>query len=148
MEDEARELNIGFVARMTRGRPWMRVKSRRGLDGVPRSLAAGASGSLENRRGGTGIAGVRAPAGSHRLRHGEGRRPAAQRARVEYAQQSRSRIVVDLEIRDIPFRARLAGGKTLVVGAVSDAKKIASLKEAGAEVVIIPNDAGRSSCSS
>jgi diaminohydroxyphosphoribosylaminopyrimidine deaminase / 5-amino-6-(5-phosphoribosylamino)uracil reductase len=32
-EDEARELNIGFVTRMTRGRPWVRMKSAASLDG-------------------------------------------------------------------------------------------------------------------
>jgi diaminohydroxyphosphoribosylaminopyrimidine deaminase/5-amino-6-(5-phosphoribosylamino)uracil reductase len=26
LADEARELNIGFVSRMTRGRPWLRLK--------------------------------------------------------------------------------------------------------------------------
>jgi diaminohydroxyphosphoribosylaminopyrimidine deaminase / 5-amino-6-(5-phosphoribosylamino)uracil reductase len=30
---EAQELNIGFVSRMTRGRPWVRVKSAASLDG-------------------------------------------------------------------------------------------------------------------
>src|SRR2546427_822539 len=33
MEDEARELNIGFVARMARGRPWVRMKIAASLDG-------------------------------------------------------------------------------------------------------------------
>jgi diaminohydroxyphosphoribosylaminopyrimidine deaminase/5-amino-6-(5-phosphoribosylamino)uracil reductase len=33
MEDEARELNIGFVSRMTRGRPWVRLKVAASLDG-------------------------------------------------------------------------------------------------------------------
>ncbi len=33
MESEARELNIGFVARMTRGRPWVRMKIAASLDG-------------------------------------------------------------------------------------------------------------------
>src|SRR5712671_2388008 len=32
-EDEARELNIGFVSRMTRGRPWVRLKVAATLDG-------------------------------------------------------------------------------------------------------------------
>jgi diaminohydroxyphosphoribosylaminopyrimidine deaminase/5-amino-6-(5-phosphoribosylamino)uracil reductase len=32
-EDEARELNIGFVSRMARGRPWVRVKLAASLDG-------------------------------------------------------------------------------------------------------------------
>src|SRR3954468_631941 len=33
MEDEARELNIGFVSRVTRGRPWVRMKVAATLDG-------------------------------------------------------------------------------------------------------------------
>ena len=33
MEAEARELNIGFVSRMTRGRPWVRMKIAATLDG-------------------------------------------------------------------------------------------------------------------
>lgn len=33
LEDEARELNIGFVARMTRGHPWVRIKVAASLDG-------------------------------------------------------------------------------------------------------------------
>ena len=33
LEEEARELNIGFVSRMTRGRPWVRVKIAATLDG-------------------------------------------------------------------------------------------------------------------
>ena len=33
MEEEARELNIGFVSRMTRGRPWVRMKIAATLDG-------------------------------------------------------------------------------------------------------------------
>src|SRR5438105_7273873 len=33
LEDEARELNIGFVSRMTRARPWVRLKVAATLDG-------------------------------------------------------------------------------------------------------------------
>ena len=33
LEDEARELNIGFVSRMTCGRPWVRLKVAASLDG-------------------------------------------------------------------------------------------------------------------
>ena len=33
LEEEARELNIGFVSRMTRGRPWVRLKIAATLDG-------------------------------------------------------------------------------------------------------------------
>ncbi len=33
LEDEARELNVGFVSRVTRGRPWVRLKAAATLDG-------------------------------------------------------------------------------------------------------------------
>jgi len=33
LADDARELNIGFVSRMTRGRPWVRMKMAASLDG-------------------------------------------------------------------------------------------------------------------
>jgi diaminohydroxyphosphoribosylaminopyrimidine deaminase/5-amino-6-(5-phosphoribosylamino)uracil reductase len=33
LADDARELNIGFVSRMTRGRPWVRLKMAASLDG-------------------------------------------------------------------------------------------------------------------
>jgi len=33
LEEEARELNLGFVSRMTRGRPWVRMKIAATLDG-------------------------------------------------------------------------------------------------------------------
>ncbi len=42
LEEEARELNIGFVSRMTRGRPWVRAKLAASLDGHT-ALASGES---------------------------------------------------------------------------------------------------------
>jgi diaminohydroxyphosphoribosylaminopyrimidine deaminase/5-amino-6-(5-phosphoribosylamino)uracil reductase len=42
LEQEARELNIGFVSRMTRGRPWLRIKIAATLDGKT-ALPNGAS---------------------------------------------------------------------------------------------------------
>ena len=42
MEREARELNAGYVSRMTRGRPWVRVKVATSLDGRT-ALASGES---------------------------------------------------------------------------------------------------------
>ena len=42
LEDEARELNIGFVSRMIRGRPWVRMKAAASLDGRT-ALTSGAS---------------------------------------------------------------------------------------------------------
>ena len=42
LEHEARELNIGFASRMTRGRPWVRMKAAASLDGRT-ALESGAS---------------------------------------------------------------------------------------------------------
>jgi diaminohydroxyphosphoribosylaminopyrimidine deaminase/5-amino-6-(5-phosphoribosylamino)uracil reductase len=58
LEDEARELNIGFVARMSRGRPWVRVKIAASLDGKT-ALANGRS---------QWITGAEARADGHRWR--------------------------------------------------------------------------------
>ena len=82
LEDEARELNIGFVSRMTRGRPWVRMKIAATLDGRT-ALANGKSQWItgpEARRDGHRWR-ARACAIAHRRRHGEGRRPAAHGAR-------------------------------------------------------------------
>jgi len=143
MEDEARELNIGFVARMTRGRPWMRVKIAASLDGRT-ALANGRS---------QWITGEPARRDGHRWRAracavltGFGTvRDDDPQLNVRGVDTPRQplKIVVDSKFETSPSARVLQGGKTLVVGAVSDAKKIASLKEAGAEVVIIPNDGGK-----
>ena len=42
LEHEAREMNLGFVSRMTRGRPWVRMKVAASLDGRT-ALASGES---------------------------------------------------------------------------------------------------------
>src|SRR5437667_121252 len=53
------------------------------------------------------------------------------------------KIVVDSKFETSPSARVLQGGKTLVVGAVNEEKKIAALKAAGAEAVMIPNDSGK-----
>jgi diaminohydroxyphosphoribosylaminopyrimidine deaminase/5-amino-6-(5-phosphoribosylamino)uracil reductase len=78
MEAEARELNIGFVSRTTRGRPWLRVKIAATLDGktaLPNGESQWITGP-DARRDGHRLA--RAFVRRHdRHRHAEGRRSAA-----------------------------------------------------------------------
>ena len=142
-EDEARELNIGFVSRMTRGRPWMRMKIAASLDGRT-ALANGKS---------QWITGEAARKDGHRWRAracavltGFGTvRDDDPQLNVRGVDTPRQplKIVVDSKFETSPSARLLKEGKTLVVGAVNDAKRIASLKNAGAEVVIIPNDGGK-----
>jgi len=143
MEEEARELNIGFFARMTRGRPWMRMKVAASLDGRT-ALANGKS---------QWITGEAARQDGHRWRAracavltGFGTvsddDPQLNVRGVDTPRQP-LKIVVDSKFETSPSARLLKEGQTLVVGAVNDAKRIASLKKAGAEVVIIPNDGGK-----
>jgi diaminohydroxyphosphoribosylaminopyrimidine deaminase/5-amino-6-(5-phosphoribosylamino)uracil reductase len=142
-EDEARELNIGFLARMTRGRPWMRMKIAASLDGRT-ALANGKS---------QWITGEAARADGHRWRAracavltGFGTvRDDDPQLNVRGVDTPREplKIVVDSRFETSPSARLLKDGKTLVAGAVKDEKRIAALKAAGAEVVIIPNDSGK-----
>jgi diaminohydroxyphosphoribosylaminopyrimidine deaminase/5-amino-6-(5-phosphoribosylamino)uracil reductase len=143
MEDEARELNIGFVARMTRGRPWVRMKIAASLDGRT-ALANGKS---------QWITGEEARADGHRWRaracailtgHGTVRDDDPQlNVRGVDTPRQPLKIVVDSRF-ETPVSARLLkDGKTLVAGAVGEAKRIAALEKAGAQTVIIPNDSGK-----
>jgi hypothetical protein len=63
MEAQARELNRGFLSRVERDRPWLRVKLAMSLDG--RSALASGESQVDQRRGGarsTCSAGARVPA--------------------------------------------------------------------------------------
>jgi diaminohydroxyphosphoribosylaminopyrimidine deaminase/5-amino-6-(5-phosphoribosylamino)uracil reductase len=142
-ENDARELNIGFVSRMTRGRPWVRMKIAASLDGRT-ALANGKS---------QWITGEASRQDGHRWRAracailtGFGTvRDDDPQLNVRGVDTPRQplKIVVDSKFETSPSARLLKEGKTLVVGALNDAKKIAALKAAGAEVVIIPNDSGK-----
>jgi diaminohydroxyphosphoribosylaminopyrimidine deaminase/5-amino-6-(5-phosphoribosylamino)uracil reductase len=143
LETEARELNIGFVARMTRGRPWLRLKAAASLDGktaLNNGLSQWITGPDARRDGQrwraracailTGIGTVRDDDPLLNVRD------------LETTRQP-LRVVVDSKL-DTPLTARiLQGGPSLIVGAVENAEKIELLRSTGAEVLIFPNAAGK-----
>lgn len=143
LENEANELNIGFVSRMTRGRPWLRLKAAASLDGKT-ALNNGVSQWItgpEARRDGhrwraracailTGIGTVRDDDPQLNVRE------------VDTPRQP-LRVVVDSKL-ETPLSARiLQGGQVLIAGAVDDAARQAALRAAGAEVLILPNAQGK-----
>ncbi|HET7765813.1 MAG TPA: bifunctional diaminohydroxyphosphoribosylaminopyrimidine deaminase/5-amino-6-(5-phosphoribosylamino)uracil reductase RibD [Burkholderiales bacterium] len=143
MENEARELNIGFVARMSRGRPWVRMKIAASLDGRT-ALANGKS---------QWITGEAAREDGHRWRaracailtgHGTVRDDDPQlNVRGVDTPRQPLKVVVDSRF-ETPLSARLLkDGKTLIVGAVNEAKRIDALKNAGADAVVVPNERGK-----
>jgi len=143
LENEAREVNIGFVSRMTRGRPWLRLKAAASLDGTT-ALHNGVSQWItgpDARRDGhawraracailTGIGTVRDDDPQLTVRE------------VDTPRQP-LRVIVDSRL-ETPLTAKiLSGGPVLVAAAVDDEKKANSLRAAGAEVLLLPNAAGK-----
>lgn len=143
LEAEARELNIGFTSRMTRGRPWVRMKIAASLDGKT---------ALNNGRS-QWITGEDARRDAHHWRAracavltGIGTvRDDDPRLTVREVETSRQplRVVVDSRLELPPAARVLEGGGVLIAGAREDREAIAALSAKGAEVVVIPNGAGK-----
>ncbi|MCZ7563674.1 MAG: bifunctional diaminohydroxyphosphoribosylaminopyrimidine deaminase/5-amino-6-(5-phosphoribosylamino)uracil reductase RibD [Burkholderiales bacterium] len=143
LEEAARELNIGFVSRMKRGRPWVRLKVAASLDGRI-ALADGRS---------QWITGVEARRDGHAFRAracavltGIGTvRDDDPRLTVREVQTTRQplRVVLDSRLELPPAARVLEGGNVLVAAAVDDPAKRAALAERGAEVLVLANDTGK-----
>jgi diaminohydroxyphosphoribosylaminopyrimidine deaminase / 5-amino-6-(5-phosphoribosylamino)uracil reductase len=143
LETEARELNIGFLARVTRGRPWVRMKIAASLDGRT-ALANGQS---------QWITGPDARKDGHRWRAracavltGIGTVSADNpRLDVREVETSRQplRVIVDSRL-ETPADARiLEGGGVLVFCATDAPEQRAALEGRGAEVVVLANAQGK-----
>ena len=143
LEGQARELNIGFVSRMERGRPWVRLKCAASLDGKT-ALLNGRSQWI------TGAAARRDGhawrARSCAILTGIGTvRDDDPRLTVRDVATTRQplRVVVDSRL-ETPLEAKiLAGGNVLVACAIDDAARAAKLRQRGAEVVALPNADGK-----
>ena len=147
MEVEARELNLGFISRMTRGRPWLRLKVAASLDGK----------TALNNGNSQWITGAAARADGHHWRaracavltgFGTVRDddPQLTVRGVDYGSNAPRRplkVVVDSRL-EIPLTARLLdGGPVIVAAAAADPEKAAALGERGAEVVVLANERGK-----
>ncbi|MCU0804404.1 MAG: bifunctional diaminohydroxyphosphoribosylaminopyrimidine deaminase/5-amino-6-(5-phosphoribosylamino)uracil reductase RibD [Burkholderiales bacterium] len=143
MESEARELNIGFVSRLDRGRPWVRLKIAATLDG--RTALAGGESQW--------ITGAAAREDGHRWRAracailtGIGTvKDDDPRLTVRAVATPRQplKVLVDSKLEALPGAKLFESGRTLVAAAVADREKIARLAERGAEVLVLPNAAGK-----
>lgn len=143
LESEARELNVGWLTRLARGTPWVRLKVAASLDGKT-ALADGTSQWItgpEARRDGhawraracavlTGIGTVKDDDPQLTVRD------------VPTTRQP-LRVLVDSRL-EVPLSARiLAGGNLLVFGALDDAERRRALEARGAEVLVRPNASGK-----
>ncbi len=142
MEAAARELNIGFISRMTRGMPWVRSKIAASLDGRT-ALANGTSKWITGEAARhdvqhwrarscvvlTGIGTVLADDPQLNVRIETGRQPL--------------RVVLDSQLRISPLVKVLQNGKTLIYTASSDAAKQQAIQACGAEVVTLADANGQ-----
>src|ERR1700674_558803 len=143
MAAEARELNIGFFSRMERGRPWIRTKIAASLDGKT-ALLNGESQWITSEDARRDAHRLRAR--SCAMRTGAGTVLADDpQLSVRGVQSSRQpiRVVVDSRLETPPAARVLEGGGTLVLTVSDDATKAWRLREAGAEVVRLPDDNGK-----
>ncbi len=143
LEDEAREMNIGFFRRMQYGRPWVRLKTAASLDGGT-ALHNGIS---------QWITGDEARADGHVWRAracailtGIGTvmedDPQLTVRAIDTPRQP-LRVVIDSRLQISPHARVLDGGGTLIVAAQADAEKQAALTVLGNEVILLANAQGK-----
>ncbi|MBY0240869.1 MAG: bifunctional diaminohydroxyphosphoribosylaminopyrimidine deaminase/5-amino-6-(5-phosphoribosylamino)uracil reductase RibD [Burkholderiaceae bacterium] len=143
LAEAAHELNIGFFSRMTRGLPWVRMKTAASLDGMtalhngqsqwitgPQARADGHAWRARACAILTGIGTVKADDPQLTVRA------------VETPRQPR-RIVVDSRLEISPQARVLEGGGTWVVAAIHDPDKEAALRAVGADIITLPNPHGK-----
>ncbi len=143
LAEAAHALNIGFFSRMQRALPWVRLKTAASLDGMtalhngesqwitgPEARADGHAWRARACAVLTGIGTVKADDPQMTVRA------------VDTPRQPR-RIVIDSRL-EISLHARiLDGGGTWIVAAVGNPEKEALLRAAGAEIILLPNAAGK-----
>ena len=139
MADEAREAHRGFLARMQRGRPWLRVKAASSLDGRI-ALSGGES---------RWITGEDARRDVHRFRArscamltGIGTvvqdDPELTVRHVPCSRQPR-RVVIDNRL-EMPLAAKIMAGNPLILTVSDDKARRAALEAKGAEVVRVAGE--------
>ena len=146
MEAAARELNIGFFARMARGTPWVRSKIAMSMDGRT-ALGNGESQWITGEAARQDVQFWRAR--SCAVLAGIGTvladDPQLNVRKIETARQP-LRVVLDSRLR-MPLNARILQncerGNVLIYTAVRDAAKSAALEKSGASICVLPDSKGQ-----
>lgn len=142
MQPLAHELNIGFVSRMERSRPWVRLKAAASLDGRT-ALENGVSQWITSAPARADVQRWRARScailtGIGTVLHDD---PQLNVRDFEIGQQP-LRVVVDSHLRTPPS-ARIAAPGTLIVCASLDNSRAQALQNTGVEVIALPDAHGQ-----
>ncbi len=141
--EEALEAHRGFVWRMTRGRPWIRIKAASSLDGRI-ALANGESKWITSEESRRDVHELRARSCAMLTGIGTVLRddPELTVRHVPCTRQPK-RVVIDSRL-DMPSGAKILKGEPPIVMTVSDdAGRRAALEALGAEVVRVPEEGGK-----
>ena len=143
LEAEARELNPGFIRRMSQGRPWVRIKLAMSLDGRT-ALASGESRWITGPEARQDVQRLRARSsavvtGADTLLADD----PSLNVRLDIPVQQPLRVVLDSRLRTPPT-ARTLGlpGQVLILTARRDPGPVEALKATGAEVLVLPSGSG------
>jgi diaminohydroxyphosphoribosylaminopyrimidine deaminase/5-amino-6-(5-phosphoribosylamino)uracil reductase len=143
LERESRDLNPGFIARMTRGRPWVTVKLAASLDGGT-ALPGGASRWITGEAAREDVQRLRARSsavltGSGTVLSDDPRLD----VRLPGASRQPLRVVLDSKLRTPPTARILSPpGEALILCTAEDPARGAALRAAGAEVATVATAAG------
>lgn len=146
MEGQAKELNPGFIARMQRGRPFVRIKLAASLDGRT-ALAGGESKWITGEPARADVQKWRARSsailtGISTVLADDPRMTVRDQTIGDIGRQP-LRVVLDGHLRMSPAANMLRQpGTTLVVAAADENKNAAALRAAGAEIVFLASDDG------
>ena len=142
-EAAAHELNIGFVSRMTRGRPWVRVKVATSLDGKT-ALSNGVSQWITGEAARKDAHHWRARScailtGIGSVKHDNPRLT----VRDVVTSRQPLRVVLDSQLETSPSAAVLEGSGALIFCAERNSSRQSVLEAAGAEVLVMPDSDGK-----
>jgi len=143
LADAARQVHRGFLARMSRGRPWVRLKSAASLDGRI-ALANGESRWITGEAARRDVHALRARSCAVLTGIGTVLRddPELTVRHVPCSRQPR-RVVVDSRL-DLPSSAKILSGEPPLVVTVNENRaRRAALEAVGAEVVVVPADGAK-----
>ena len=147
MEQEAVDLNVGFVSRMTRGRPWARLKIAASLDGITAlpdgrsqwitSAAARADGHQWRARACAILTGIGTVKSDNPQLN----------VRGVFTPRQPARVLIDSRLEVNPAAELFRDAKVLVIHALPQEsvapERTARLQEVGCELLSLPDAAGK-----
>jgi diaminohydroxyphosphoribosylaminopyrimidine deaminase/5-amino-6-(5-phosphoribosylamino)uracil reductase len=140
MTAQAEEVHRGFLARMRRGRPWLRIKAAASLDGRT-ALADGTSQWITGEAARRDVHALRARSCAMLTGIGTVFRddPELTVRHVACTRQPR-RVVIDSHLDTPPTARILAGGGALILTVNDDRARRLALQARGAEIIDVPVD--------